>query len=719
MNGTYDDTCLHDLVHDTIQRWRDGERPDAAALLTRHPALSRHKSLAIDLIYEEYCLLNEKGDTLVPSTFCERFPHYRQSLSKMLEVHHALECATAEKSPPAKWPHVGDSFMGYELIESLGRGSLARVFLARETAVGNRIVVVKVSRHGASEAQMLGKAVHPGIVPILSVTQDDVTGWTVICMPLLGTATGTDLLDAAFASGQAPASAETISRVAGQFRPVGAPRERVPADARMWRCSYADGIARLGLLLAEGLQAAHEAGVMHRDIKPSNVLLAWSGRPMLLDFNLSMDAGLLSNRVGGTLAYMAPELIESLATDGSASARRFDPRADLYSLGALLYELLTGRLPCEPQNAAKLAPNDFAAWLPSRRQPLAPPRKLNPNVDAELEAIVLACLSPLPSMRPASAPELVGALRKYLGWQHVALRVMRRRRRPLLAGAACAAALAISGGVYVGRLPPQEQRLYDRGLKQFDAGQYSAAERTLGKSIELTDRPEARFARGQALLQTGEYGPARAEFLALKDYDLALAYSLAGYCDIRLNNFVAAINDYGLAAQAGADNPVIWTNLGYCEFRLCSYQKAIQYLDQALALDPNVAIARYHRAVARYKLALGENGALSDRALDDIRAACDLEPDRADFHFYAATLYALAMERDGTHRAAAVEHLKRALELGYPRQAVQGSGSAFQPLLKALPPELLEGPPLPQAASPAPFFLSPETTAALGDFSTR
>ena len=92
---------------------------------------------------------------------------------------------------------------------------------------------------------------------------------------------------------------------------------------------------------------------MHRDIKPSNVLLAWSGRPMLLDFNLSTDAGVRSQRVGGTLAYMAPELIEALAINRDAQARQFDPRADLYSLGALLYELLTGRLPTAASRARK------------------------------------------------------------------------------------------------------------------------------------------------------------------------------------------------------------------------------------------------------------------------------------------------------------------------------------------------------------------------------
>ena len=556
MNGTQDNTLLQELVQDTIRRWRSGERPDADALLKRHPALAENKGLAIDLIYEEYCLRHEQGDTLVPSTFCERFPHYEQSLTKMLAVHETMEESTLRPAAPIKspWPGVGDSFLGYELVQALGRGSLARVFLAREEAVGSRLVVVKISRHGAGEAQMLGKAAHPGIVPILSVTHDDSTGWTVICMPYLGTATGSDLLKAAFADGLAPGSAEIISEVAGRNRPAGVTLERSAQQVPVvWHGPYPDGVARLGLLLAEGLEAAHGVGVMHRDIKPSNVLLAWSGRPMLLDFNLSTEIGWQNQRVAGTLAYMAPEQMEAMATSQGRTEHPFDPRSDIFSLGALLYELLTGRLPAKPPNAEQLAPGDAAPWLAVRQQGVAAPRQIDPRIDPGLEAIVLRCLLNDPLGRFASAGELAAALRTYLGWGPSRLRQLRRRRREVLLAALSATAVAIGGAIYVSRLPPLEERLYTQGLRAFEAEDYAAAEKSFGKCLKIHPNwPEARFAHGQALRMAGDHAGARIEFLAIKGKNLALGHSFAGYCDLVLGNTVAAGIDYDIANKNGA-----------------------------------------------------------------------------------------------------------------------------------------------------------------------
>jgi serine/threonine protein kinase len=725
MHESPDDTFLRDLVERTIERWRAGEPPDAQALLARHPALSRHKSLAIDLIYEEYCLRREHGDTLVPSTFCDRFPHYRQSLSRMLEVDQVLEANPELRpvEPPRPWPAVGESFLGFALLELLGRGSLARVFLARETAVGNRQVVVKISRHGASEAQMLGKAVHSGIVPILSVTNDERTGWTAICMPLLGTATGTDLLDAAFGEGKAPRSAEVIGRAAGQFRPLGVTPDPVSAAERQtWRTTYAEGIARFGLLLAEGLQAAHEAGVMHRDIKPSNVLLAWSGRPMLLDFNLSTDAGVRSQRVGGTLAYMAPELIEALATDRDAPTRQFDPRADLYSLGALLYELLTGRLPAQPKDAERLTPDAFAPWLEARRRSIVPPSKLNPQVDAALEAIVLRCLAPDAARRPASAGELARELRDFLGAWPTAQRAMRRHRRALIAAAVGGIALVASGAVYVGQLPPAHAREFERGLAQFDRGEYSAAAASFGMCLQLKpDWPEARFARGQALRMAGDITGARGEFLALKDYDIALAYSLAGYCDLVLDNYLGANVDYGLAIEKGADDPVTWTNAGLCAVRQNATAQAIEFLDRAIVLEPRAGLAYCQRALARFRVAVRSQTPPDEQTIRDIREACRLDSDCAEFHFHAAMILLAAAapekpEKNAELREQALDHVVQALKLGYPPEAV-AKNKFFAPLIGDIPSNLLTV--RPNAPKPERLYLSPPQTADLGGFIKR
>src|SRR5204863_676547 len=110
--------------------------------------------------------------------------------------------------------------------------------------------------------------------------------------------------------------------------------------------SYVEAVLWLGARLADGLTHAHERGVVHRDLKPANVLLTDDGQPMLLDFNLSDDQRLRGSapaaQVGGTLPYMPPEQLEAFQHGKAAPA---DPRGDLFSLGVILYELLTGRFP--------------------------------------------------------------------------------------------------------------------------------------------------------------------------------------------------------------------------------------------------------------------------------------------------------------------------------------------------------------------------------------
>jgi serine/threonine protein kinase len=741
MKVRQDETHLQSLVRDTIRRWRGGERPDADALLQRHPALAENKSLAIDLIYEEFCLRSELGDTLVPSTFCERFPHFEQSLSKMLAVHETLEESSRTLSPPARspWPKVGDLFLGYELVEALGRGSLARVFLAREAAVGKRLVVVKISRHGAGEAHLLGKAAHPAIVPILSVTHDKETGWTVICMPLMGTATASDLLKTAFGGGRVPRSAKVVAQVATQYCPAGVVPERSAVQgAAAWGGPYADGVARFGLLLAEGLQAAHDVGIMHRDIKPSNVLLAWSGRPMLLDFNLSTEIGILGQREGGTLAYMAPEWMESLGSNGKSPCRAFDPRADIFSLGVLLYELLTGRLPAKPPGAEELPPNEVGPWLAARRAAPPPPRQFDAQIDPCLESIVLRCLVHEPGGRFSTASELASALGRYLGWWPSGWRQMRRRRREVLLASLGAASLAIAGGIYWTSLPPREESLFARGLAEYERGEYQAAAQTLTKCLAIRSAwPEAQFARGQALRMAGnDFGAARSDFLAIKDTNIALAHALAGYCDLRMKNHVAAENDYSLAVQAGAKDAVTWNNLGLCQQRHRQPQTAIRSYSRAIDADPQLAVAYCNRAIARLQESLQSGEPVGEQGLADIRKACELDPQRADFHFHAGAILAReAMPlpgesqpdesfsdksdqdeslRDDALLDESLYHLQRAYDLGYPPQSLRGFAPGLLDRLK-LPPGALDSPPIPY--EPPPLYAAPAVTAELAEIS--
>jgi tetratricopeptide (TPR) repeat protein len=169
--------------------------------------------------------------------------------------------------------------------------------------------------------------------------------------------------------------------------------------------------------LADGLAHAHERGVVHRDLKPANVLLTDDGQPMLLDFNLSEDPRRQASaaaRVGGTLPYMAPEQLEAFQT----GRRAVDGRSDLYALGLIGFELLTGRYPFPSHPGPAHAVH--ARLLEDRRRPPPQLRPFNKAVSPAAEAVVRRCLEPDPQRRYPTARALQEDLERQLA--HLPLR---------------------------------------------------------------------------------------------------------------------------------------------------------------------------------------------------------------------------------------------------------------------------------------------------------
>lgn len=668
MSIAFDEPDLGALVRERIERWRSGQQPDAAAFLSEHPEVESSKSLVLDLIYEELCLRSESGDTLVKSTICDRFPAYRQSIVKMLEVQDYLDqCPPEGEAAAASWPEPGEHFMGYDLVSHLGRGALARVYFAREPALGHRPVVVKVSRFGAREAETLGRLSHDNIVPIHSVRYDADTGWTTICMPLLGTATAVDLLAAALGRGRPPADGTIVPRVGSQTRPIDGITPSAPAhEVRQWRGAYADAIARLGLQLAEGLHAAHAAGVMHRDIKPSNVLLAWSGRPMLLDFNLSTDQQAPEERIGGTLAYMAPEQIASLQQDGGASARQFDPRGDVYSLGALLYELLTGRLPARPDQADELPPHAYGPWLEAKRGRPAPLRSHQPRIDRRLEAIVLTCLAADPGQRYATAAELAKDLRAYLGVVPRATRFVKRRPLAVLAALLAAIGLTVAAWAAVAALPAREAGLIAAGIALAEQGELTAAEQSLRAAIDIQPGSlEARFALAQTLRRQQRWAEAREAFLALADQDERWSCVLAGDCALADRRWAEANQDFLRADLAGNRHPAFLLRYAYAARQEQRFPRCFELYAKVLADEPESADALRGRALAWRAVAAHEKQPIDRRALDDAERAYLLQPTLKSAHV-AVIVYSAALKDSPELRGRAADHVRAALELGLP-----------------------------------------------------
>ncbi|MDB5308573.1 MAG: serine/threonine protein kinase, partial [Gemmataceae bacterium] len=323
----------------------------------------------------------------------------------------------AHPRPSVPMPRPGDTFFGFRLVEELGHGTFARVFLAKQDSLAGRDVALKVTLRPTREAERLARLQHTNIVPVYSV--HTAASIQFICMPYLGRRTLADLIlgyrRSQNAIGQstrkvlgAKKGSTTLAgsrSKTGLRDPASAVSGSVPAveSDRPVAALVGDVEAVLRILsgLADGLAHAHARGVLHLDLKPGNVLLPDDGEPMLLDFNLSFDAAEPNREViGGTIPYMAPEQLIDLRSRGKGE---IDARTDLYSLGVMAFELLTGANPFSI-TAKTLA--DFDGLMAARKKGPRSLREANPDVTPAVEAIVRKLLAPDPAERYQSAAEL-------------------------------------------------------------------------------------------------------------------------------------------------------------------------------------------------------------------------------------------------------------------------------------------------------------------------
>ena len=277
----------------------------------------------------------------------------------------------------SSFPPAGSTFLGFQLQSELGRGAFGRVYLARQGDLANRPVALKISTDLIDETQTLAQLQHTNIVPIYSVHRSG--RLQAVCMPYLGPCTlahvltelrqhptlpdsGADLLgirERALSTTDAPPASSTGNqhaeqrehRRSGEEPAAATPRlAEVRATTQIERLrglGYVEAVLWMAARVADGLAHAHERGILHRDLKPANILLGDDGEPLLLDFNLAADTKLRGPAsaalIGGTLPYMAPEHLRALRGED----RTLDARCDLYSLGVILFELLTGNHPFE------------------------------------------------------------------------------------------------------------------------------------------------------------------------------------------------------------------------------------------------------------------------------------------------------------------------------------------------------------------------------------
>ena len=401
MNGNSDsfdntnDERFDQLVAAYVKSIEEGRSPDREQILSANP------DLAEDL--REFFLHRDKMENLLDplrSASTKVLTVRCPSCSDTVELHeetqlNELNCSACgtrfslvSDDGQMDFPSGQRKIGQFELIELVGSGEFGKVWKARDTTL-QRNVAIKIPRRGRlnsmetemflRDARLAAQLKHPNIVTVHEVGKEDSIIYIV-----------SDFIEGS-----------SLKEWIKQKR--FAPREA----------------AELAATIASGLAHAHESGVIHRDLKPGNVMLDLQGIPYIVDFGLAKHDNsevtmTEDGQILGTPAYMSPE-------QARGDSRHVDPRSDIYSLGVVLFELLTGELPFRGQ--IKMLIYQILHDDPPS------PRRLNNHVTRDLETICLKCLEKEPSRRYPNAQEVVDDLQRTLAGEPIRARPLTRPER--------------------------------------------------------------------------------------------------------------------------------------------------------------------------------------------------------------------------------------------------------------------------------------------------
>lgn len=365
---------------------------------------ARRTSALDDLVVECLDRMESEGDSAVDA-LCALHPEHASALASRIRTLRAAgligEAGTRAQTEPFP-DRLGD----FELVARLGAGGMGVVYRARQTSLG-REVALKLIRpehlyfEGARErfrreVEATARLQHPGIVPIHTVGEE--RGVPYFAMELVAGLSLGEVLERV--RGRSPAS------LAGRDLLALLPGE---GSSALFDGSWCEAVARIVREVAEALEHAHRRGILHRDLKPSNVMVTRSGRVLLVDFGLSSSRATTDptakrlTRSGshlGSLPYMPPEVV----TGGAGAC---DARGDVYSLGATLYELVTGELPFAADDGA-LVLHRITEGRVKR------PREHDAAIPRDLEVVCLTAMEHDPARRYPTAADFAADLTRVL-----------------------------------------------------------------------------------------------------------------------------------------------------------------------------------------------------------------------------------------------------------------------------------------------------------------
>jgi serine/threonine-protein kinase len=486
-------------------------------------------------------LLDEISDSgRTPEQVCiscpELLPEVRKRVEHMRKVAAELDelARTPVHHPAAATPgslnHVPNVpfIPGYEVEAVLGRGGMGIVYKARHLRL-KRSVALKMLLAGPyagrqelarfqSEAEAVAGLQHPNIVQVFDVGDHE----------------GRPYFTMEFVEG---------GNLAQEL-------QGTPQPARQ--------AATLVAMLADAVQVAHQGGVVHRDLKPSNVLLTADGTPKITDFGLARRLesapGLTTTGViVGTPSYMAPE-------QAQGKTLSFGPAVDIYALGAILYELVTGRPPFRGVTAAETV-------LQVIHQEPVPPARLNAKVPRDLETICLKCLHKDPQRRYASAAALAEDIRRFLQGEAIAARPEGRlarlarsvRRRPALAVAVVASVLLLVALAASGIWVSWERATSKRAQEQLDRIDQARRDQEFAARLDAIHLNRVAVVNGRFDMRPNEERADREYEAAFRvaglggvgDDPEAVA-ARVGASNIR-DELVAALDDWAVCARQATD----------------------------------------------------------------------------------------------------------------------------------------------------------------------